>query len=236
MTAQSHTRILLVDDHAIVREGYRSLLTKQPDLEVVGEAANGNEAYRLYKECQPDLVVMDISLPGQSGLEVITRIRQRDSGAKILVFSMHQSPGFAVQATRAGALGYVSKSSMPNVLLRAIREVHAGRLFVSPDIAQALALEKLGGEAMALQTLTVREFEILRLLAQAKATDEIARLLHISPKTVANCHYLIKRKLGVASDIELTHWAIRMNLIDLMELRERATDDHSAVNIDCARK
>jgi two-component system invasion response regulator UvrY len=218
MASSDRIRILLVDDHAIVREGYRSLLAKQPGMEVIAEAADGMEAYSLFKACKPDVAVMDISLPGQGGLEAIARIKQRCPEAKILVFSMHQNPGFAVQATRAGALGYVTKSSAPEVLIRAIHDVYAGRLTLSADMAQALALEKLGGDSIALQDLTIREFEILRLLVEARSTDHIARTLNISPKTVANCHYLIKRKLGVASDIELTRLAIRMNVINLLEL------------------
>jgi two-component system invasion response regulator UvrY len=210
--------ILLVDDHAIVREGYRALLAKQPNLKVVAQAADGAEAYRQFKERLPDLVITDLSLPGMSGLELISRIKQRCAEARILVFSMHQNAGFAVQASRAGALGYVTKSSSPEILLRAIHEVHQGRPTLSPDIAQALALEKLGGDRMALETLTVREFEILRLLVEARSPDDIARTLNISPKTVCNCHYLIKRKLGVASDIELTRLAIRLNVINLLEL------------------
>ncbi|MBL6985918.1 MAG: response regulator transcription factor [Methylobacter sp.] len=211
-------RILLVDDHAIVREGYRALLAKQPGLQVAAEAADATQAYRRFKECSPDVVVTDLSLPGMSGLELISRLKQRDADAKILVFSMHQNPSFAVQASRAGALGYVTKSSAPEVLLRAIHEVYAGHLFLSADIAQALALEKLGSERMALETLTVREFEILRLLVEARTAEEVAQTLNISPKTVCNCHYLIKRKLGVAGDIELTRLAIRLNVISLLEL------------------
>ena len=216
-------RILLVDDHAIVREGYLSLLAKQPGLQVVAEAADATQAYQRFKECSPNVVVTDISLPGISGLELISRIKQRDAGAKILVFSMHQNPGFARQASRAGALGYVTKSSTPEVLLRAIHEVYAGRHFLSADIAQALALEKLGGERLALETLSVREFEILRLLVEGRSTEDIAQTLNISPKTVCNCHYLIKRKLGVAGDIELTRLAIRLKVINLLNLSALAT-------------
>jgi DNA-binding NarL/FixJ family response regulator len=211
-------RILLVDDHAIVREGYRALLAKQSGLQVVAEAADGIQAYQRFKECSSNVVVTDLSLPGMSGLELISRIKQRDADAKILAFSMHQNPSFAVQASRAGALGYVTKSSTPEVLLRAIHEVYAGHHFLSADIAQALALEKLGSERMALETLTVREFEILRLLVEARTAEDIAQTLNISPKTVCNCHYLIKRKLGVAGDIELTRLAIRLNVISLLEL------------------
>ncbi|MGJ0516624.1 MAG: response regulator [Methylomicrobium sp.] len=214
--------ILLVDDHAIVREGYRALLAKQTGLRVIAEAEDGIQAYQRFKEYAPDIVITDLSLPGISGLELISRIKQRCPQAKILVFSMHLNPNFAIQASRAGALGYVTKSSSPEVLLRAIREVHAGRHVLSPDIAQALALEKLGNDRMALETLTVREFEILRLLVEARTTEEIAQTLNISPKTVCNCHYLIKRKLGVSSDIELTRLAIRLNVINLLELSASA--------------
>ncbi len=210
--------ILLVDDHAIVREGYRALLAKQPGLKVVAEAGDGVQAYQLFKQTQPDLVITDISLPGSSGLELIRRIKQHRNGAKILVFSMYQNPGFAAQALRVGALGYVTKSSEPEILLRAIHEVYADRYFLSADIAQVLALEKLGGETLALETLTVREFEILRLLVEGKNHDDIASILNISAKTASNCHYLIKRKLGVSGDIELTRLAIKFNVIDLLAL------------------
>ncbi|EIC27909.1 response regulator [Methylomicrobium album] len=212
--------ILLVDDHAIIREGYRALLAKQTGLQVIAEAADGAEAYLRFKECKPDLMVTDLSLPGIGGLALIGRVRQRCPDAKILVFSMHQNPSFAVQASRAGALGYVTKSSPPDVLLRAIFEVHAGRHALSPDIAQALALEKLGSERMALEALTVREFEVLRLLVEGRPIEAIAQTLNISQKTVCNSHYLIKRKLGAASDIELTRLAIRLNVIDLLELTD----------------
>ncbi|POZ53448.1 response regulator [Methylovulum psychrotolerans] len=211
-------RILLVDDHAIVRAGYLALLAKQSDLQVVAEAADGNQAYQAFKAHSPDVVITDLSLPGISGLEVIARIKQRDAKAKILVFSMHQQPSFALQATRAGALGYVTKSSPPEELLRAIHDVYAGRPTLSADIAQALALAQVGGERMALESLTVREFEILRLLVEAKSAEEIAQILNISAKTVCNSHYLIKRKLGVDNDIALTRLALRLNVVSLLDI------------------
>jgi DNA-binding NarL/FixJ family response regulator len=214
--------IMLVDDHAIVREGYRSLLQKQAEFEVICEAGDGNEAYNHYKQYQPDVVVMDISLPGQSGLKAIERIRQYDSSARVLVFSMHQNPSFALQATRAGALGYITKSSEPEALIRAIHQVAQNKHTLSADIAQALAMEKLGQEQSALDELTVREFEILRLLVDAKSNQAIADMLNISPKTVSNSHYIIKKKLGVSSDIELTRLAIKMNLVNLLDLVDEA--------------
>jgi two-component system, NarL family, invasion response regulator UvrY len=215
----------LVDDHAIVREGYRSLLEKQPQMEVVGEAANGNEAYEQCLGMLPDVVIMDLSMPDQGGLEAISRIHQRFRDVRILVFSMHQNPAFAVQAARAGAMGYVTKSSAPDVLLRAVDDVFAGRHVLSPDIAQMLAMSKLAGEHGPLENLTVREFEILRMLVEARSTEEIAEALHISPKTVSNCHYQIKSKLGVATDIELVRLALRLNVVDLLQLAPIVPED-----------
>lgn len=218
MNSLETIRILLVDDHAIVREGYRALLGKQPGLQVVAEAEGSAQAYRAFQRHCPDLVVTDISLPDCSGLELIARLKQYDAAARILVFSMHQNPDFAGLALRAGALGYVTKSSAPDVLLRAVRDVHARQAVLSPDIAQVLALAKLGAERITLAELTVREFEILRLLVDGRGHDEIAETLHVSPKTVANSHYLIKRKLAVDSDIQLTRLAIKLNVLDLVAL------------------
>ncbi|MCQ8102799.1 response regulator transcription factor [Methylomonas sp. SURF-2] len=209
-------RILLVDDHAIVREGYRALLAKQTDLAVVAEAGDAEQAYRQFKQHRPDLVLTDISLPGGSGLELIRRIKQHSGNAAILVFSMHQNPEFALRALRAGALGYVTKSSEPGVLLHALREVFAGRHALSADMAQILALEKLGKQQLALETLTPREFEILRLLVAGKSHADIAGMLNISVKTAGNSHYLIKSKLGVNSDIELTKLAIQLHVLELL--------------------
>jgi DNA-binding NarL/FixJ family response regulator len=213
-STSSPIRILLVDDHAIVREGYRSLLQKQDNLSVVAEATDGQEAYQQFKTHQPDVVIMDITMPKQGGLEAITRIRQYDATAKIVVFSMHQNPNFAIKATKAGALGYVTKSSEPESLVRAIYDVHNNKPYLSSDIAHALTLEKLGKDRSLLAQLTVREFEVLRMLVEAKSTQAIAETLNISPKTVANTHYMIKKKLNVSSDIELTHLAIKLEILD----------------------
>ena len=210
-------KILLVDDHAIVREGYRSLLEKQENMEIIVEASSGEEGYRLYKKHKPNLVIMDLSLPGQGGLATISRICKYDPAAIILVFTMHQNPALALKSTQAGAKGYITKSSQPDVLIRAIYDVHNGLTALSPDIAQKLVFEKMGGEGAALAELTIREFEIFRMLVEGKSTDNIAQTLNISPKTVSNCHYLIKRKLNVNSDIELTRLALRMNIVDLLE-------------------
>ena len=205
--------ILLVDDHAVVREGYRAVLQKQPGLKVIAEASDGVEAYRRFKEARPDLVIMDLAMPGIGGIEAIRRIRQWDRSAKLLVFTMHQNAAFAVQAIRAGARGYVTKTSPPETLVQAVMDVLAGKIAISPDIDHELALSRLGGETVAADVLTPREFEVLRLLLAEQTSDEIAETLHLSPKTVANLHCLIKDKLGVGSDIELVRLALRQGIL-----------------------
>jgi DNA-binding NarL/FixJ family response regulator len=212
MSEASRT-IMLVDDHAVVREGYRAVLQKQPGLKVIAEAVDGAEAYRLFKEARPDLVIMDLAMPGIGGIEAVRRIRQWDRGARILVFTMHQNAAFAVQAIRAGARGYVTKTSPPETLVAAVMDVLAGRIAISPDIDHELALSRLGGETAAADLLTPREFEVLRMLLAERTSEEIAAALHLSPKTVANLHCLIKDKLGVGSDIELVRLALRQGLL-----------------------
>ncbi|WP_253713673.1 response regulator transcription factor [Bradyrhizobium sp. WD16] len=204
---------MLVDDHAVVREGYRSLLQKQPGLRVVAEAGDGAEAYRLFKTVRPGLVIMDLSMPGFGGVEAIRRIRQWDAAARVLVFTMHQNAAYAVQAIRAGARGYVTKSSPPNALVRAIFEVLQGKVALSADVDHELALSRIAEAPAATDVLSPREFEILRLLLAEKTTAEIAGTLNLSHKTVANTHYLIKGKLGVASDIQLVLLALRQGIL-----------------------
>ncbi|MGX9431328.1 MULTISPECIES: response regulator [Bradyrhizobium] len=219
MNGSGHA-IMLVDDHAVVREGYRSVLQKQPGLRVVAEASDGAEAYRLFKATEPDLVIMDLSMPGIGGIEAIRRIRQWDKRARILVFTMHQNAAFAVQAIRAGASGYVTKTSPPETLVHAVMDVLAGKIAISPDIDHELALSRLAGEAAAADVLSAREFEVLRMLLAERTTEEIAEALHISPKTVANLHSLIKDKLGVGSDIELVRLALRQGILTQIDLGE----------------
>jgi two-component system invasion response regulator UvrY len=212
MSEPAAVRLLLADDHAIVRAGYRHLLERHARFAVVAEAATADEAYALFRRHQPDLVVTDLSMPGASGLEVIQRILRAQGDARVLVFSMHVSPDVALAALRAGALGYVTKSSPPDVLLRAIHEVLQGRRALSPDIAQALALARLPGQRRPLEQLTPREFDVLCMLVSPASVPEIAQRLHLSPKTVQNLHYQIKSKLGVESDIELTRLALSWGL------------------------
>ena len=207
-------RILLVDDHAVVREGYRRLLERRADLHIEAEAASAEEALQRLREIVPDLIILDLSLPNMGGIELTRRILQRQPDARILAFSMHRDPLFAAQAMRAGALGYVTKSSGTEVLIQAVYKVARREKVLSPDIAPEMALSLLQGGSNPAGDLSPREFEILRLLLDGLGVEEIGNILNISPKTVQNGHYQIKAKLGVKTDIELARLAMKLKLID----------------------
>ena len=179
-------RIMLVDDHAVVRAGLRRLLEQDPGFQIIAEAADAEHAYTLFGDHQPDVVVMDLFMPGMSGLEGIRRIMSRDARARIVVFTMHEQAAMAERAIELGARGYVTKLNSPQVLAAAISEVAAGGLALSPDMAHAIALRKLYGGDNRLGSLSAREFEIFRLLAAGHPSAEIARILNVSGKTVAN--------------------------------------------------
>jgi len=208
------TRVMLVDDHAIVRSGFRRLLEEYPNIEVVAEAETGELAYRGYIELRPDVLVLDISMPDTSGLALMQRLFARDPDARIIIFSMHDDAAMAGRAMDAGALGYVTKSSAPEILVKAVYEVAAGKLFLSSDVANALALSRFAGRDDPLKQLSTREFEIFRQLVAGRPPADIARALNLSAKTVANYHTSIKQKLGVAIDIELVRIALRENLVE----------------------
>jgi DNA-binding NarL/FixJ family response regulator len=209
---ETPTRIMLVDDHAIVRSGFRRLLEQQPNYHVVAEAGDAENAYALFVEHEPDVVVLDLSMPGVSGLDLVRRMSVRRPTARILVFSMHEDASLAERAIQLGARGYVTKSSAPEVLASAVADMMAGRVAFSPDIAQALAMLRVTGEGDPLTALSAREFEIFRLIARGQTVASIAMLLSLSAKTVANYHSLIKQKLGIASDVELVLLAQRRNI------------------------
>jgi DNA-binding NarL/FixJ family response regulator len=204
--------ILLVDDHPIVRQGYRRVLENQHDFQVVAEADDAASAYAAFKAHSPDIVVMDISMPGASGLEAIRNIRARDGRARILVFSMHSEAPLVKAAFNAGAGGYVTKSSEPAALVKAIRSVARGERAMSDDVAQVLALESLAPSGSALDQLAEREIEVLRQLAAGATQEEIATNLNLSLKTVQNYHYMIKAKTGLKTDAQLVRLAAECGL------------------------
>jgi two-component system invasion response regulator UvrY len=206
-------RVLLVDDHAVVRAGYRLLLQNAPEIEVVAEADSGELGCRLFAELAPDVVVMDLTLPGIGGLEAIRRIVQRDPKAKVLVFSMHEDILFVEQALAAGARGYVTKSSAPRVLVAAVKQVAAGGQPLAADIARRLKFARARGGDSPLKQLSTREFEIFCLLAEGLGSADVAKRLSLSHKTVANYGTQLKAKLGVATVAELTRLAIRHGVI-----------------------
>jgi DNA-binding NarL/FixJ family response regulator len=206
-------RVLLVDDHAVVRVGYRLLLQRAPEIEIVAEADTGELACQRFAELSPDVVVMDLSLPGIGGLEATRRITARDPAAKVLIFSMHEDTLFVEHALAAGARGYLTKSSAPNALVEAVKNVASGRMHLDPAMAERLALEKVRGGDTPLSQLSRREFEIFCLIAEGLSSAEIAKRLSLSYKTVANYTTQLKAKLAVTTTAELTRLAIRHGIV-----------------------
>jgi DNA-binding NarL/FixJ family response regulator len=206
-------RVLLVDDHAVVRAGYKILLKGARDIEVVAEAGTGEAACQRYMDAAPDVVIMDLALPGIGGMEAIRRIVSRDPAAKVLAFSMHDEILFVERALANGARGYITKRSAPDVLVDAVRHVAAGGMHIDSGLAEQLALQKARGQGTELAGLSTREFEIFCLLAEGVAPVEIGRRLSLSPKTVSNYGSQIRSKLCVGSAAELTRLAIRQGII-----------------------
>lgn len=209
----SRVTVLLVDDHAVVREGYRRLLEESGRISVVGEAASAADAVEQFCRLAPHVVVMDIALPGISGIEGVRRIRNRDLHARVLVFSMHEDAIFVRRALEAGAAGYVTKASAPQVLVEAVDAIAAGKRYLSHDVAQMLALGPSPAGASASGPLSAREFEVLELLAQGCTLGEIAVALGLTVKTVANHQSSIKQKLGVETGTQLVRRAMQLGLV-----------------------
>jgi two-component system invasion response regulator UvrY len=206
--------VLLVDDHAVVRTGFRLLLQSQPDINVVAEAQSGEAACQMYAELTPDVVVMDLGMPGMGGLEALRRIRAHNPAARVLALSAHDDPMHARRALREGALGFLSKRSAPEALIEAIASVAAGRRYIDPNLAQKLALAEIEGAARSpIEQLSEREFEVFIRLAGGATVQKIADDLKLSASTIGTHLYNIKQKLGVVNQSELTLLAIRHGLI-----------------------
>ena len=207
------TTIVLVDDHAVVRAGVRRLLEQEPLFEVIGEAESGEKAYQILAELKPDVMVMDLSMPGMGGLEAIRRILMRYEKAKILVLSMHEDLSFANQALKWGAKGYLTKNTLADDLVKSIETVTQGDVFLSDEIAKKMAMQSISGNQDPVHELSAREFEIFRLLAEGLDIDAIASTLNISSKTVSNYQTMIKQKLNINTPIELIRYAIKVGII-----------------------
>jgi DNA-binding NarL/FixJ family response regulator len=206
-------RVLLVDDHPVVRSGYLRLLDQAGGISVVAQADDGDVGYAAFVAHTPDVLVTDLAMPGGGGLDLIRRVLLRDARARVLVFSMHDSTMLVRRALEAGARGFVTKASPPDCLVDAVRALHAGQRFLGPDLAPALLLRDTEHEAQRLASLSVREFEVFRLLAQGLSPNECAAALKLSPKTLSNHQTLIKDKLGVTTSAALVHLAIRHGVI-----------------------
>jgi two-component system, NarL family, invasion response regulator UvrY len=208
-------RVMLVDDHAVVRTGFRLLLQAQTEVSVVAEAESGEVACQRYLELTPDVVVLDLAMPGMGGLEALRRIRSHHPQARVLALSAHDDPMHARRALREGALGFLSKRSAPEALIEAVTTVGAGRRYIDVALAQKLALADLdGGSRSPIEKLSEREFEVFVRLARGETVQRIAEDLRLSASTVGTHLYNIKQKLEVVNQSELTLLAIRHGLIE----------------------
>jgi len=212
-------KLLIVDDHPIVRSGLRRLLLNVAHVEIT-EAANGQEAIAAYKEQRPDLVILDLNLPGIGGLEVLSRLRIENPKVRVLAVSMHDNPLYVARVLEAGACGYVSKSVPPDQLLEAVRRVAAGLTYIEHEIAQEMALWQVRGTSDPLKQLSPRDLEILRLLADGSSLTEIAETIGLSYKTVANHCTQLKAKLATPRTADLIRLAISYGLSSQLSLSE----------------
>lgn len=206
-------RVVLVDDHAVVRSGYRRLLELEDGLRVVAEFSDGESAYAWLAHERADVVVLDLSMPGRGGLDTLARLKQRDSGLRVLVFSMHDSAAMVAQALRAGADGYLTKSSAPALLVQALWRVSRGERVLSEDVSvHATAGPDEPGSP--LDALTPREFDVFRRIVDGAGLEEIARTLCLSYKTVANYQTIIRQKLDVDTPLEMMRLAQRLGVLE----------------------
>lgn len=210
----SQIKILLVDDHAVVRMGFKMLIEAEADIKVIGEAESGEVAVKLFQELKPDIIVMDITMPGIGGLEAIDRIMAKDKNTKILVLSAHEDSVHPKRVLNAGAMGYLTKRSAAEELIKAIKSIYQGKRYLEPNIAQQMAITQLSGETNPVEILSDREFEVFMALAKGKSTNEIADTLCLSPRTVGTHLYNIKQKLNANNSAEIALIAIRCGVID----------------------
>ncbi|MFH1003473.1 MAG: response regulator transcription factor [Chloroflexota bacterium] len=209
-------KVLVVDDHAILRDGIRALLALQDDIEIVGEATDGKEAIERARELEPDVIVMDLAMPGMDGLEATRRIRKKNPSVKVLVLSQHDNREYVLSAIKAGATGYVPKRALGSELVTGIRAVHQGDSFLYPSAAAALIEDyRDQAEGEPYDRLTEREREILKLIAEGHTSRKIANMLFISLKTVLNHRMKIMEKLDLHNRTELIKYAMRKGLVSM---------------------
>ena len=206
--------VILADDHAVVRMGFKLLLQDTKDIAVVGEAESGEEVIKLLNTLTADIIVMDLSMPGIGGLETISRVVSKAKSPKILILSAHEDAIHPKRSLKAGANGYLSKRGAPEELIKAIRQIHSGNMYIEPSIAQKVAMSQMGGETSPVEVLSEREFDVFMALASGKTVNQIAETLHLSPRTVGTHLYNIKQKLNASNQTELALIAIKSGLIN----------------------
>ena len=204
--------VLLVDDHAVVREGYRRLLERHGDIVVVGEAGDADTAQVLFRDLVPQIVVMDITLPGRNGIEALRRMLAVNPQTRVLIFSMHEETIFAKRALQAGAFGYVTKASAPHELVDAVHTLASGKKYVSAAMAQTIALSQANPDEVTSDSLSSRELKVLRLLVQGLSVKDIAQSMGLHFKTVANHQSAIRQKLGANTAVQLLRKATQLGL------------------------
>lgn len=212
----SMIRVLLIDDHPVVRDGFRRLLETSPDISVVAEADDGETGYTLYRQHKPDVVVVDLNMPGIGGLETIRRIKAHHNDARILVFSMHATEIMVQRTLESGATGYLTKQGGLGQIVQAVRQVKLGRLYVDPEHVAAMTADRqtLNADIDPLSVLSKREFQLFKLMAEGNSINVIASTLSISPKTVGVHHTNIMKKLRLQNTAQLVRLAISCHIIE----------------------
>lgn len=207
-------RVILADDHTIVRRGLVQILNSDPGIEVIGEAASGDDVLRLLRSVKADVVVLDITMPGRNGLETLKEIREMEPGLPVLILSMHPSDQYAVRVLRAGASGYLTKESAPAELVQAIKRAFRGQKYLSPEVAELLAgYIQSGYDDEPHKRLSDREFEVFVSIGSGKSVSEIAEELYLSVKTISTYRSRILEKTGLANNAEITRYCLENRLI-----------------------
>ena len=205
---------MIADDHAVVRTGFRLLLEEADDIEVVAEAESGEESIQLYQNTNPDVVMIDLAMPGIGGIEAIKKITAKDKHARILALSMHEDISHPKRVLQSGALGYLTKRQAPDVLIETIRKIHAGQTMIDPELAQRMAVADASGESSPIDLLSEREFEVFEKLALGQGVNDIAEKLNLSPSTIGTHLYNLKQKLNISNQAEITLLAVRHGVIE----------------------
>jgi DNA-binding NarL/FixJ family response regulator len=215
MSDKATIRVFIADDHAIVREGLKQILAEQRDIIVAGEAENGNDAVRLFRKSRCHVMLLDISMPDRNGIEVLRLVKKEKPELAVLMLSMHREDQYAIRSLKAGAAGYLTKQSAPRELVTAIRQVASGQKYVSAALAQALAAQVGADHEMPVhETLSDREYQTLTLIASGKTVGDIAKELSLSVKTISEYRARLLVKMKLKNSAELTHYAIRNQLVE----------------------